>query len=101
MAKGQRFPKEFKTEVAGRIKGGEKPEDVAAEIKVHPDTVQNWVSKFGRKARVVKQKVSTNHRKPRPNALKLENENLKREVEFWKDAYMTEYRKNSLTSPRQ
>lgn len=95
MAKGKRTPEEVKIKTANRIARGEDVEVVAKEMGFSVSTIKDWVK---HNKPTAKRKVATNSRKPRPNALKVENENLKREVAFWRDAYLTEYRKNSLSS---
>lgn len=93
MARGKRTPKETKIQVAKRVRRGEEPEELATEFGVASSTIIDWAKEFGNNSSP-KKKLTT-HR-PRPNALKAENENLKREVAFWRDAYLAEYRKNAL-----
>lgn len=95
MAKGQRTPLETKLSILKRMEAGEKESDLAKELGVHATTISDWKKQLANHK--PKRKVATVKTR-RGNPLKEENTNLKKEVEFWKDAYMTEYRKNALLS---
>lgn len=95
MVKGIKTPEEDKIIAVNRLMKGAPPEDVARDYNVAVSTVEDWKTLYGKSKRRVKRKVMV---QPTENTgvseLETEITKLKREAEFWKNAYIHEFRKN-------
>lgn len=100
MAKGTRLPEATKVDIAERYQSGGKTKqevkELAERFGISPSTVMDYASRFGKpkKARV-KRKVTV-QKTPKENT-RVSDEmitGLKKQIEFWKDAFLTEFQKN-------
>jgi transposase-like protein len=102
MAKGTRLPEETKIDIAERFHRGEDINDLAQRFGISPFTVREYGGKYdkGNKRARVRRKVTVQpvQKKAKENTRvsgnQAEMEALKREAEFWKDAFLTEFQKN-------
>lgn len=91
MTKGKRYPQDFKIEVVRRLEKGEKGEDLAKELGVHPVTLSDWKREFGVANHKAKRKTSTKIvRRKNPTQDKIKQ--LEKDVEFWRNEYLKAYR---------
>ena len=99
MARGKRYDDTFKKQVASRVIRGEDLKEVAENTGVSHYTLGDWVRELRPKKRTPKRKTvrrtpTTNSTGKSYEALKQENDTLKREAEFWKNQWLDMYRRS-------
>lgn len=101
MAKGTRLPEETKRDIADRYSNGEDVGELAERFGISQYTVRDYAKEFGKKRKRggVKRKITVPsvRQEPKENTRVSDGmiADLKKQVEFWKDAFLTEFQKNS------
>lgn len=100
MAKGTRLPIETKKDIAERYHNGEDVNELSERFGVSVYTVRDYAGQFGkgkRRARVKRKVTVQPAQKPKENTRVSDGmiADLRKQVEFWKDAFLTEFQKNS------
>lgn len=99
MARGKRLSEEVKRTIAMRVHNGDSKEELAKEFGVSEYTITDYARKFKSPRRVMRKTATKpakqNTRVSQPQS---EIEYLKGEVEFWKNAFIDEFRKG-ITRP--